>query len=237
MNIALLCVLIIVTGGTDGFHVENARTSHKQEMGQRILLRKLQTFQRADPKEKTATWNQILADALVNRIKIFSFNKATESELQNNVDTESNFLTNCISQMMHLYKRFFYNDNKINKHTDDTLELSKEEKKLQNANKGIVETEKDFADPKDEVEILEPRYHGKLCVNCDKNTENETVGNGTETVEITEKVETVTGCPDGLVANEGGGCTDAKSKFILSIPYQCPTGYRRDWLGYCRPLL
>lgn len=231
MNIALLCVLIIVTGGTDGFH-ENARTSHKQQTGQRILLRKLQTFQRADPKEKTATWNQILADALVNRIKIFSFNKATENELRNPVDTESNFLTNCISQMMHLYKRFFYDRKRI----DNTTELNKEKEAQNNANKEIVETETDFVDPKDEVEVVEPRYHGKLCVNCDKNTENETVGNGTDTVEIAKKAPTVTDCPDGLVASEGG-CTDAKSKFILSIPYQCPTGYRRDWLGYCRPLL
>ncbi|XP_063548095.1 uncharacterized protein LOC134755470 [Cydia strobilella] len=90
-----------------------------------------------------------------------------------------------------------------------------------NSGKNEVETEVDeIVDPKKEVEEVEPKYHGLL-------------ENMTENFDIDKRSV----CPEHSVSDGKGNCIDSvNSRFIMAIPYQCPTGYRRDRLGYCRAI-
>ncbi|XP_061705105.1 uncharacterized protein LOC133516282 [Cydia pomonella] len=78
----------------------------------------------------------------------------------------------------------------------------------------------EIMDPKKEVEKVEPKYHGRL-------------ENATEYFDIDKR----TVCPEHSVSDEKGNCIDPEnSRFIMAIPHQCPIGYRRDRLGYCRAI-
>lgn len=187
-------------------------TSIKILKEQRTLLRKLQNFQ--DPKdEKPLTWNEMLAEVLVNRIRIFSFNKVNDNEIIKEASKPTkttNILVSCFSTVMLLYKNCIY-DRWATKHEEPGY--------------AIVETTTDgdtvIDNPEwdtinDDVEIIEPKYHGKQT-DADEDEDGAIVK-----------------CPEGAVKDEKGNCVKVHSPLIISVPSQCPVGYRRDRLGNCR---
>ncbi|XP_047531775.1 uncharacterized protein LOC125067302 [Vanessa atalanta] len=210
MNVALLCVIFIINE-TKSFYVDNT-SFHKDVERKMVLLRKLQNLQEYDSRNvaQTPSWNEILADVLVKRI--FPFHKQNnETENITNVDDEKSIWVGCISFALKIYKNYLYDKLRYDGDTRNDAAVE------------IPESVNDTSDnPNDDVEILEPAYHGKLCDNCDIKTEIES---------------NIGDCGEGSVKDADGNCTSKSSQFILSIPSQCPVGYRRDWLGYCRVLL
>ncbi|KAJ0177985.1 hypothetical protein K1T71_006858 [Dendrolimus kikuchii] len=210
MNIILiLCTASIFTGATCA--VEGIK-NHRE---QRTLLRKLQNFHE---DTKPQTWNEILADVFVNRIKIFS------SKTDENKETDYNVLKHLFSQALVFYKKFVYDkivfrDNVAR----DKTAIFKPEIESNEVPHGIgIDRDKrtdikNPGDPKKDIELIEPEYHGKISM--DNTTEDPN----------TNKNE----CPEGFVKNDSG-CVNENSKLILAVPGQCPDGYRRDRLGYCR---
>lgn len=195
---------------------------------QRTLLRKLLSNQ---IDESTPMWNAVLADVLVNKIRIFSFKKQhTETESITEIAQEKSPLTNFISQVFFLYKKFVYdvfagpseppaNNNSVEPHAPEI-----EDRK--DPNDIFKDYNVTFSDgPKSEVEILEPRYHGKQVL---RNGTDDGDGEG-QSDEISESVKE---CPEGTVKVKGD-CV-SRSRLIMMIPNQCPIGYKRDRLGYCR---
>lgn len=194
---------------------------------QRTLLRNLQSYQ---PKEsKPLMWNEVLADVLVNKIRIFSFkkqNKENDTLKENLLTPEKSALTNFISQVFFVYKKFVYdvfvespktapND----KNSIEAVHLNPDiEERKADSDEMYEENGVTFSNgPKGEVELVEPRYHGKQVL-------------GNETEESIEQGVKV--CPEGTV-NVEGTCIN-NSRLIMAVPSQCPIGYRRDRLGYCR---
>ncbi|KAJ8724247.1 hypothetical protein PYW08_015721 [Mythimna loreyi] len=200
--------IIILMGDTECF-IEDT-TSIKILKEQKTLLRKLQNFQ--DPKdEKPLTWNEMLADVLVNRIKIFSFNKVNDNEIieaESKPSKTTNIIVSAFSQVMLLYKNCIY-DRWATKYEEPgvrTYETTTED--------NVVNTS-EWDAINDDVEIIEPKYHGKQ-------------------VDAEEEDEAVMKCPEGTVKDEKGNCIKVHSPLMISVPGQCPTGYRRDRLGNCR---
>ncbi|CAH0723512.1 unnamed protein product, partial [Brenthis ino] len=211
MNFAVLCVLLAISE-TNSHYITDTRLRIEGKY-QSVLLRKLQNFQDYDPRNTTQApnWSEILADVLVKRI--FTFHKTSnETEHLTSVeDSETSVWVRSVSCILKLFKTYIY---------DRVLGYveSKVDKNVSKIKRNITER-----DPKEEVEIIEPKYHGKLCENCTESSEIEA---------------DVSDCGNGLKKDPNGNCVDPKSsKFILSIPSQCPTGYRRDWFGYCRATL
>lgn len=201
-------------GETECFIEDTASIKTLEE--QRALLRKLQNFQ--DPKdEKPLTWNEILADVLVNRIKIFSFHKVNDNELlrEDNTPTKSDhIITKCFSQVLLIYKNCIYDRwmKKIEEPGYVIDETTTED------NTVVVINTSDLDGPKSEVEIIEPKYHGKQ-IDAEATEDEDVI-----------KVE----CPEGAVKDEKGNCVNEHSRLLISVPSQCPLGYRRDRLGNCR---
>ena len=190
-------------------------TSIKILKEQRTLLRKLQNFQ--DPKdEKPLTWNELLADVLVNRIKIFSFHKVNDNEIikeDSKPSKTTNILVSCFSTVMLLYKNCIY-DRWATKFEEPEFAIG------ETTTEGItVVPNSEWDTISDDVEIIEPKYHGKQI---DVETEKD------------EKEGAIVKCPEGAVKDEKGNCMKAHSPLMISVPSQCPIGYRLDKLGYCR---
>ncbi|PZC79177.1 hypothetical protein B5X24_HaOG216741 [Helicoverpa armigera] len=204
--------IIILMGQTECF-VEDT-TSIKILKEQRTLLRKLQNFQ--EPKDvKPLTWNEMLADVLVNRIKIFSFHKVNENEIvKDDKPAKTNIVTTAVSQVMLFYKNCIYDKWRVKyEEPSHTVESTTED--------GVVSvtTTADIDDPKGDVEIIEPKYHGKQI---DGDPDDD---------------EAVVNCPEDFIKDEQGNCVNIHSRLIISVPNQCPYGYRRDRLGNCRAVL
>lgn len=181
---------------------------------QRILLRKLQNFQ--DPKdEKPLTWNEMLADVLVNRIKIFSFHKVNDNEIieaDSKPSKTSNIIVSFFSQVMLLYKNCIY-DRWATKHEEPDFAIDE----TTTEDNGVKDPS-EWGTINDDVEIIEPKYHGKQID-----------GEADE-----DEDSAIVKCPEGSVKDEKGNCVKAHSPLIISVPSQCPIGYRRDRLGNCR---
>ncbi|CAH0583267.1 unnamed protein product [Chrysodeixis includens] len=202
--------IIILLGETECF-IEDT-TSIKILEEQRTLLRKLQNFQ--DPNhEKPLTWNEILADVLVNKIRIFSFNEINENEIKEDYDRNmetSSILTVCFSQVMLFYKKCIYDPFMRKVVEPDPSDSSTTEEVY------TVMISPGELDPEGDVELIEPKYHGKK-----------------RDVEGNEEVDAIkAGCPDGAEKNQFGNCVN--SRLLISVPSQCPRGYRLDRLGNCR---
>ncbi|CAG9787039.1 unnamed protein product [Diatraea saccharalis] len=191
MNIACFFgILIIIMGDASAIEKNN----NKAIIGQRILLRKLQNFQNTPRNDgKSVTWNEFLADVLVK--KIFHFNSSEEP-----LDADksnSNILKESVSQILAAYK-FVYD-----KFREDD-----------------VDNLKGTHDPKDDVEVIQPRNGVESCDDC---------------VAVKASKDTGNPCVSGQIKNENGDCVDSTPvKLILSVPNQCPIGYRADRLGFCR---
>lgn len=175
-------------------------------------------------------WNEVLADVLVNKIRIFSFKKQnTETEPFTELTQETSALTNFISQVFFVYKKFVYDvfvgpTERTNNNSIDPLTPEIEERDV-DPDDVFKEQAVTFRNgPKGEVELLEPRYHGKQI---SRNDTEEGDDVASEENSESEKI-----CPEGTVKVKGG-CVN-KSRLIMMIPSQCPIGYRRDRLGYCR---
>lgn len=207
---------------------------------QKVLLRKLQS----EPQEiKPLMWNEVLADVLVNKIRIFSFNKQTNSQapaeaIKEDKTPEISAVTNFVSEIFFVYKKFVYDyfakskiasdgnsaqdeDNLI---TTIDIQNDRPDKETREADDQLEITP--TSGPKGEVELVEPRYHGL-----------QVLGNGTGESSGEEsddnEGESVDGCPEGTVKVDDNKCVNS-SRLILAIPRQCPIGYRLDRTGYCR---
>ncbi|CAH2085204.1 unnamed protein product [Euphydryas editha] len=223
MNFGLLCIIFIISE-TNSLYI-NDTSFHKDAEENRVLLRKLQNLQEHDSRNasQTPSWSEILADILVKRI--FPFHKTNnETERLTAFEDEKNILVSCFSFVLKVYKRYLYDklnhdrdtstdiiNTKSKVNTSDTNSDSKPNNEIEVAYPEIIDN------PNDDVEIIEPKYHGKLCDNCKGDNEIES-----------------SACEEGLIRDANGICVSKSSKFILSIPSQCPIGYKRDWLGYCR---
>ncbi|CAG4973338.1 unnamed protein product [Parnassius apollo] len=236
MNIAILGVIIILISRLDSSIIkkDNAFQS-EDERG--IFLRKLQSSIRSGPEEgvQSLTWSEILADVLVNRVKIFLFqtpNIVNETQQVKTYPTENiSFITKFCGKVLDLYKRYVY-DNIFSSTFKDITVKTTSESSTYNINIQLHEAERS-KDPKEDleiiaidpdVEIIGPEYHGKFCEDCKEDSNEQ------------DDYKTVKeDCPVGLKRDAKGNCVDPKSSnFILSVPYQCPSGYRADWFGYCR---
>ncbi|KAF9409090.1 hypothetical protein HW555_011437 [Spodoptera exigua] len=213
MKSIYIVVIIILMAETECFIQDT--TSIKILEEQRTLLRKLQNFQ--DPKdEKPLTWNEMLADVLVNRIKIFSFNKVNENEIidDSKPSKAPNFVRSYFSEVMFLFKNCIY-DKFVTKYEEPDY---KEEDLGTDAPEIFITDDIDSLN--DDVELIEPKYHGKQLI--------------VEPVEAEDKA--LIGCPEGTVKDDKGNCVKAHSRLLISVPSQCPMGYRRDKLGFCRAM-
>lgn len=178
---------------------------------QRLLLRKLQNFEQ---NNSTTTWNDIVANVLVNN-----------GDNSQRGAKDNNFWTKYVSQIILLYKVHIYDKikNTNDKTTDSSTNPDVSTPDPKDTTSEKPNDSKSSEDPKAEVELFEPNYHGKM----QETTE--------EVNRIPESKSEGIECPEGYVKNDKEQCTDSKSsKFILGIPNQCPTGYRRDRLGFCR---
>ncbi|XP_075976042.1 uncharacterized protein LOC142976515 [Anticarsia gemmatalis] len=212
MNSIYIVGIIILMGKTDCI-IEDT-TSIKISEEQRILLRKLQNFEQPKVETKPLTWNEMLADVLVNRIKIFSFNKVDESDIVKEYSVPSKtrtMLTNCFSQVLLLYKNCIY-DKFATTYEEPGVNIpdtTTEVNIVVRSSGGGAED----GGPKSEIEIIEPRYHGKVIDSVSSESED---------------------CPEGAMRDEKGNCVKEISRLLISVPGQCPAGYRADRLGNCR---
>lgn len=202
MNTACLFgALIIVLGEAGGLHWATALEGKSE---QRILLRKLQNFQRNDiANAETVTWNEILADVLVKNFNIFS----KEDELHKNVKKPKNLATKCVSDVLVIYKSIY-----------DRFKLSDSNQKDQPTNTNQT-TEKN---PKEDVEIVETVLKNVNCDDCDEIEAKESVDRDLKCPDGYE------------INKDGECEALATSKLVMAVPRQCPIGYRADRLGYCR---
>lgn len=173
-------------------HAAEARSNE-----QRILLRKLQNV---ESKTKPVTWNEVLAGVVVDSVKGISSEKVKQEPISNETyEKKEDFLLNFFSNTLFLFKKYFY-DKFIETHDSPPIR-----------NPEIWTGDTDFAlDPGKDVEVFEPKYHGK-----------------TSAANSTEESD----CPNGSFKNADGRCV---ALLMIAIPNQCPRGYRRDRLGYCR---
>lgn len=197
---------------TNNFVIQNENSALHKSNEQKVLLRKLQNLQN-EVKDPNITWNEILANLLVSRIKTYSTNDIEKERNDFAEKPEENFWTKTVSSSLLFFKRLIYDPIfKIKKNTVDSNHSPSTE--------GSVTGKTDIGkrtitdeDPKSEVELIDPKYHGKI-------------------EERTESNELLEVCNEGFEKDEEGNCK--ASKFILYIPSQCPIGYRRDRLGFCR---
>lgn len=267
----IFTVLVLFQTCNSTADVETRVTKYEKDS---VLLRKLlQLDKNTTEDEKTVSWHYTLADFFVNKLKHLSAMKSDSYYETDNTETTkiNKVLTKCLSDVLSLYKKFVYDKiwNKNRKAFDEnnkdyapTTETSVPDVELYNSSKqdNIPTTEvsmrepetelSNSSNPKDEVEIIEPKYHGKICSNngCDAVKNNDTVITTAvvATKEITRDLSSVTedvspvieenkDCPQGMTKDVKGLCVDAQSgKFILGVPYHCPFGYKRDRLGFCR---
>lgn len=225
MNFGLLCVLFIISE-TNSLYI-NDNSFHKDVEEKRILLRKLQNLQEHDARNasQTPSWSEILADILVKRI--FPFHKTNnETARLTTFEDEKNVLVRSFSFVLKVYKKYLYdklhhNHDTVTDTNNTKIQVNNSDANTDNKQKDVEVIYPEIIDSlNDDVEIIEPKYHGKLCDNCKEDTDIES-----------------TDCKEGLIRDANGICIPKSSKFILSIPFQCPIGYKRDWLGYCRQKL
>lgn len=219
MYFVILCIFLVISE-TNSYYITGPKFSKDSEE-QRVKIPEIQNFQDANPTNaRTQDWSEILAEVVVKRL--FSFHR-TNNETENLTSIEApetSIWVRSVSCVLKLFKTYIYDpmfsyvETKVNIHSENNNETVTKFKR------NVTEN-----DPNNDVEIIEPKYHGKLCIeeNCTESGE----------IEINES-----DCASGFEKDQNGNCVDARSsKFILSIPSQCPTGYRQDWLGYCRPTL
>ncbi|XP_041989281.1 uncharacterized protein LOC121740615 [Aricia agestis] len=214
----LLILLLLALGSSDSYSIETKNPKIEDS----VLLQKLHHLQKRSEPEivQIPTWSEMLADVIVNRIKIFSFHKSDEqnaaAEYVGEAETQPGIIKRIVSEVLNVFKTYIYdpwyriyNNNAEVENLQDPVELTGD--KDPNEEVEVLEP-----NPNKDVEIIEPKYHGKLCNN-----------NCTE--------PRASRCPAGQEMDEKGDCVDPKaSKFIFNIPYHCPLGYRRDMFGICR---
>lgn len=235
MNIfTIFAFVIVLTSGTQTFVIEES-TTLKTTTEQRTLLKKLQNSPQSKNETKPLMWNEILADVLVNKVKIFSLKRDNITTV--NEETQHSALTKWFGTVLIFYKHLIYDKfvytpkerNVLNIHelseTEDEVKNDGEsdtnlqdEEAIHHLKDTLVNDKMNSTNPKADIEIIEPKYHGKL-------TDGDT--------ERPEDEDKAIVCPEGYVKSDRG-CLDANSRLVLAIPNQCPNGYRLDRLGYCR---
>lgn len=141
----LLGALIIFAGEAACRGSANAR----EEFQQRVLLRKLQDFQRNEgTNAETVTWNEILADVLVKKLNIFSGSE--ELNLHSYIGTKpKSIVTKYVSDVLLIYKSIY--DLYERKRNQEEILINKE------------------GDPKDDVEVVVIR--SEKCDDCDDDSD------------------------------------------------------------------
>ncbi|XP_028044097.1 uncharacterized protein LOC114253426 [Bombyx mandarina] len=186
--------------------------------GQKQLLRKLEILQ--EPKNEIST-SQIEKPIGVPENGTSTTQQKQENETVLREDKEKSCLTLFFDQVAKIFKHLFYGD--ADKPSNSRIELLESDFAVTNdsgtsreiSNHHDIFTNRfDLTDPNAEVEIFEPRYHGRLK----------------------EETKEALKCPEGYIMTPNG-CTVRNSKMIISVPNQCPIGYRQDWLGFCRKIM
>ncbi|KAI5644496.1 hypothetical protein NE865_03385 [Phthorimaea operculella] len=244
--VLLFSAIAIFATKVDNFKIYN------EDQTQKVLLRKLQNFQQNETL--TVTWNEILADVLVAKITRIETNTVTDAN-------NGNILTKCFSGVLWTFKTYIYDKFWTPTVQYDTTSTTTEKPSSTTFatidDKGLIPPTVDQAttddptyNPKSEVELIVPRYHGKIedatpsTTTAEHNTDTPTNTKVLrDTSELTKPSPTVSTeelsnkCPEGSVKDKDGNCVDPiTSKYILFVPKHCPIGYRRDKLGFCREI-
>lgn len=196
------------------------------------LLRKQRQINE-DNNEPVGILNDIIEEAFMKKntkSKEIKDNKETVNT--ENTEQEKSYLISCFSEVLRLYKTLVY-DKYFKSKSHETPPITPDVYDDVTTNKDVATT----VNPKDEVEIVSPRYHGRLCdtEDCDNITITDNDEDPNNTEDSTKGIRSKE-CPEGMVVNESGDCVEKLTKIILSVPWRCPSGYRFDRLGYCRPI-
>ncbi|XP_059058642.1 uncharacterized protein LOC131852061 [Achroia grisella] len=210
-------VLIIFMSGINNRYIGETTPIKKIEEDNVVLRKLLQSVQ-TDVKEDSKAWNDVLAKVFVDSIKsVFSSNNESREKITDS--SENGYFTKWISKSLLFFKNIFYGTSTTNdvKPTNPTKPTTQLETLGENYNRADSKevTDTDVINTNDDVEVFEPKYHGKRCAGCNETSDSN--------------------CPEGLVKDNNGECVlKVDEKLIIAIPGQCPKGYRRDKLNYCR---
>ncbi|KPJ14269.1 hypothetical protein RR48_07019 [Papilio machaon] len=233
MNIVVFGLIIILATNTDCLLHQKPENVLQEKTQNVIFLRKLQTIIRSgsDEEARSLSWSEILADILVNKIGLSKIIPKENEQVAESDGKQDNIFTKICSTVLKVYKHFVYD--KFFQQSAEDIPTSTSKIEITEKNIELQEIESNTPGANDfdvitinpDVEIIEPKYHGKLCLNCEiQNVEKK---------EVTSKSD----CSENLVKDVNGNCVDPKSlNYMISIPYQCPIGYRLTWSGYCRPI-
>lgn len=223
MKYSIIISAFLCVAANNVVFTEELKSSKETKVLKRVFLRKVLSYEEPNTNStKPVPWNKLLANVLVNRIKILSFTQSKQAT-DDNVETapvKETFLTKCFSEVLTIYKTYIYD--KFWYRTDDVNTIPTPASVAPPIG---VDTHSD--DPNNEVEIVEPAYHGKsICIEglCSKTIEEE----GSQDTEGAKN-----DCPEGEMRNADGICAKL-DRFILAVPSHCPYGYKKDRLGWCR---
>lgn len=238
MNIAI-CLVLVIVSNTNCYVSEKTSSIVQEQDENGVFLKILQSSIRNDSDKGTTslTWSEILADVLVRGTKLFSpynsspINETLQEFPRDDAGKANNIIARFCSQVLDIYKILVYDklfrrspsEKNLDVEKPETLEFVNELSEIEtitNAAKedfGVITINPD-------VEIIEPKYHGRLCDGCDE-----------KNIEKKDGIPANDNCPEGLKKDANGNCGDPKSSnFILSVPFHCPLGYKADWFGICR---
>ncbi|XP_022118016.2 uncharacterized protein LOC110995253 [Pieris rapae] len=171
-----------------------------QSVNNNSIKRKLLSYM----ENNVTSWSELFADFVTRNTNVFR-QKTIENDT-NPIPTD-NAVAKIFSSVFKIFKTYVYDQlkgRKVNVNIQAEINTDLQEDKT------VVQTS---SNPKEDVEVIEPQYHGKLKTDID----------GTSL------------CLDGFIKDANDNCVEVKpSKFIVSVPNHCPIGYRPDWLGKCR---
>lgn len=176
----------------------------------------------------TKSWIDVIAGIILKSIVLFStLDTENDPQFQEQIVNDSSLVVKGVSEFLSLYKRFIYDKlwtrKKLNGDTAATI---------------IPVPEEISSNPKEQIEIIGKKYHGRLCNGEDgcEITAVDADDNLKEEVLVADEKE-ITECPPETTKVAEGQCVPIiRQRFIMSVPKGCPTGYRKDRMGNCRPV-
>ncbi|GBP14554.1 hypothetical protein EVAR_93434_1 [Eumeta japonica] len=172
-----LCIVVLSSDVCYDVYASEDEINNRQ-----VLLRKLRQVVEGDPDKDTGpstVWNDVVAKEMVAKVIPFPRKKDPDESSEENKPVILKELTSCLSGLLLWYKNNVYD-----------VFFGRSASGAAN-----IETETS-GDPKEEVEIIEPRYHGRVC--------EEEGCNGAAPA----------ACPEGETRNSEGICVN--SRMILS---------------------
>ncbi|XP_026763633.2 uncharacterized protein LOC113522157 [Galleria mellonella] len=211
--IYLFCAFLVFVSGISGKYIRETRELKKIEENS-VFLRKLLYTVETNQQNDTRSWNDILADILVDSINAVLYKNDKTAERI--TDTSGKwYFTTWISKSLLLFKNIINNRPITNDGIAKNNEVEDFGEILNESDSDAVTD--DNVDINNDVEVFEPRYHGKRCAGCKETSD----GNND--------------CPEGSVRDKEDNCVlKTVEPLISAVPSQCPIGYRLDRLGFCR---